>query len=498
MRLAVIGLLVLLGALLVVEVAYSLTWPIAHDEAPLLYQAFLMITEGRLPYRDLLDFQMPGAYAAFYALGVISRFDPLALRLLDLVLLALLSYLTFRWLRPFGPAPALVAPILFALKYLEGGPSMALQREFLLLLPVAGALLLYSRTPATPRRLAGIGVCFGLAALIKPHAAIALAPIALVDLWHSRGMGTGQLLRSQLSLLAGFLIPIAIAAVWMQATGTLAPFIDIATGYWPLYAEVNGQLVVQTGAARWSAVFAEFWRLGGHALWLVPAALGAIAAGRTIGSSQHRLPLLYGMALASAIYPALSGQFFQYHYIPFLYFIIALASLCLIPSADLGLRAATRLALLAVLAASVRLAPLVQSQLRGKPLAGGRATQIASYLQTHLASGETVQPLDWTGGALQAMLESRASLATSFVFDFYLYHHVSSPYIQGLRARLIDELEAAPPAYIVEVTAMDKPWIGGPDTSRDFPELRLLLSQAYNIEVRRDDYLIYRRLPAPP
>jgi len=498
MRLVSIVLLILLGALLVVEAAYSLAWPIAHDEAPLLYQAYLMITQARLPYRDLLDFQMPGAYAAFYALGLISRFDPLALRLLDVLLLAALSYLLFRWLRPFGLASALIAPILFALKYLEGGPSMALQREFLLLLPVTGALLLGSQPPSTPLRLWGIGVCVGLAALIKPHAAIALAPIALLELWHHRSTGTTPLLRSQLSLLAGFLIPIAVTAVWMQATGTLAPFIEVATGYWPLYAEVNGQLVVQTGAARWSAIFAEFWRLGGHALWLVPAVLGAIAARRTLGSREHRLPLLVGMALAFAIYPALSGQFFQYHYIPFLYFIMALASLCLMPLADLELSVATRLALVAVMAASVRLAPLVQSQLRGKPLAGGRAAQIASYLQTHLGSGDTVQPLDWTGGALQAMLESRASLATSFVFDFYLYHHVSSPYVQGLRSRLIDELEAAQPAYIVEVTAMDKPWIGGPDTSRDFPDLRRFLAQRYTLEVQRDDYLIYRRLPAAP
>src|SRR5512134_3743149 len=106
MRLATLVLVIALGGLLAVEAAYSLAWPIAHDEAPLLYQAFLMLTEGRLPYRDLLDFQMPGAYASFYALGLVTNFDPLSLRVLDLLLLMGLLYLTFRWLRPFGLAPA--------------------------------------------------------------------------------------------------------------------------------------------------------------------------------------------------------------------------------------------------------------------------------------------------------------------------------------------------------------------------------------------------------
>ena len=46
MRRVALLLIVVLAALLAVEVFYSLAWPIAHDEAPLLYQAFLMLTEA--------------------------------------------------------------------------------------------------------------------------------------------------------------------------------------------------------------------------------------------------------------------------------------------------------------------------------------------------------------------------------------------------------------------------------------------------------------------
>ena len=48
--------LILLAVLLIAQAAFSLQWPIAHDEAPLLYEAFLMHSEGRVPYRDLFDY----------------------------------------------------------------------------------------------------------------------------------------------------------------------------------------------------------------------------------------------------------------------------------------------------------------------------------------------------------------------------------------------------------------------------------------------------------
>ena len=65
----------LLAGLLILQGAYSLHWPIAHDEAPLFYEAFLIRAEGRVPYRDIFDFQMPGSYAAYYTLGRLGGFN---------------------------------------------------------------------------------------------------------------------------------------------------------------------------------------------------------------------------------------------------------------------------------------------------------------------------------------------------------------------------------------------------------------------------------------
>ena len=160
--------------------------------------------------------------------------------------------------------------------------------------------------------------------------------------------------------------------------------------------------------------------------------------------------LLVSLTACYALYPALSGQFFPYHWLPFVYLIILLSTLCLVE-----MKWQTSLVLLLVILLSVRIPGTIFRQIEGKPIAtaSSRASQIALYLGKHLEQGDTVQPLDWTGGTLLAMLETRAHIATPFVFDFYFYHHVSNPYIQDLRTKFINDLQVSSPRFIVEVTA---------------------------------------------
>ena len=95
------------------------------------------------------------------------------------------------------------------------------------------------------------------------------------------------------------------------------------------------------------------------------------------------------------------------------------------------------------------------------------------------------------------MLETRTPIATPYVFDFYFYHHVSKPYIQSLRVVFVQPLAAASPRFIIEVTAIDKPWVSGEDTTREFPELRAFLNENYSVTMDRDDYIIYERDDRP-
>ena len=198
--------------------------------------------------------------------------------------------------------------------------------------------------------------------------------------------------------------------------------------------------------------------------------------------------LLASLALCYAIYPAFSGQFFPYHYIPFVYFIILLSSLTFTRSVQPStFNHALLITCYLLLVALILPSQTFLRQLEGKPIATStdRAVEIAQFLEKNLQAGDTVQPLDWTGGTLLAMLETRARIATPYVFDFYFYHHVSHPYIQRLRADFMNDLQTASPRFIIEVTAIDKPWITGPDTSRDFPELRAFLKKIIPLQSKK-------------
>ena len=489
----------LLFVFLAAQAALSLQWPIAHDEAPLFYEAFLMRAEGLVPYRDLFDFQMPGSFIAYFILGLLSGFDDLRIRIFDLVILAVLCIITYFAMRRFGKTSALAAPILFGLEYLQGGPSMSLQREYLLLVFLALAVWVSMRGITTLKQRITLGLLFGLAAVIKPHAAIGLIPILLFDIADISKRSNISLPRSAWTSLLpaalGFAVPILAVIAWLAFTNALTPFISIAVNYWPLYSQINGAMELNTGTARWAFLFGQLPRLGGHWLWLIPALIG-------IYFHQYKQTwLLASLALCYAIYPAFSGQFFPYHFIPFTYFIILLASLTVEfpPSSSTRSVHPSRLVFIFQLSSLILVLSLLLPsrtfirQLQGKPVATStdRAGEIARFLDANLQPGDTVQPLDWTGGTLLAMLESRSRIATPYVFDFYFYHHVSHPYIQSLRADFMTDLQSANPRFIVEVTAEDKPWVSGVDASRSFPELRLYLNENYSVTIQKDGYVIY-------
>lgn len=489
--------LILLAALLITQAAFSLQWPLAHDAAPLLYEALLM-QGGQTPYKDFFDFQMPGSYIAYYALGILSNFGPLRIRILDLAILAAISTITYFAMRRFGKLTALAAPILFALKYLEGGPALSLQREYLILIFISLSIGIGVTDSQTFVKRLSLGLLYGIVSTLKPHAALGLVPFLVIDIasLRQRREFTLQSLAKQIifPITLGFAIPISLIILYLTITHSLFPFFDIVLNYWNLYAQINGEMVVTSPAERTTYILNQLWRLGGSGLWLIPAGIGIYL------HRNRQTYLLASLAIIYALYPALTGQFFPYHYIPFIYTIILVASLALKVEGSrfniltFNLQLSTFILLLTILL-TVRPSQTFLRQLQGKDIATSseRSAEIEDFLAENLEPGDQVQPLDWTGGSLLAMLETRAPIATSYVFDFYFYHHVSDPYIQSLRSDFMIQLQESKSRFIIEVTAIDKPWVTGEDTSRDFPELRAFLNEYYSVTMEKEDYIIYER-----
>jgi hypothetical protein len=203
------------------------------------------------------------------------------------------------------------------------------------------------------------------------------------------------------------------------------------------------------------------------------------------------------MAAAYSLYPAVQGRFWEYHWLPLLYSLSLLVGLCGLPwpHERAVVRLAPALALLLALGLHTA-APLeLGYQATGhalQPIKDGRVDSIAGFLSARLRPGDTVQPLDWTGGALHAMLLARAPLATPFIYEFQFTHDIDRPYIQELRRRFIAQLRARPPRFIVDMGDYSTV-ISGPGTSASFPELDELIAQRYTSVFQGQGYRILER-----
>jgi hypothetical protein len=498
------AILGLLGAYLIAQIIFSLWWRMQLDAPVMLYLSFVKDNFGFVPYHDFFDMNMPGTYQAYSLIGHISGFQDLGFRIVDIFLIGSIITITYSWMKSLGRAVALSGGILFGLAYLRLGPDMSLQREFLALVLITIGLKVSSLTRLDTRVKNGfVGIIFGLTATIKPQAAIGLVPILALDIadtWARVKKERYGLLRPFVSCLipyaTGFIIPLLAMFAYLWSKMAMRDFVDIATNYWPIYANLQGAM----GLGRLKYLLGHFMNLGGYQLWLAPGMIGifvSLYGSSMIQAQKRRVILLVLLCIFYGIYPVFSGQFWFYHWILFLYFAIQLSALCLVSqdeSASQGRRLFPIAVLLIAIVFSLYPTGVFLDQIRGLPLEppkGGRVDEIAAYLKSNLKPGDLVQPLDWTGGAVHAMLISKAKLATPFLYDFHFYHNISNPYIQSLKKKFIESLKKSHPRFIIRIFAEDKPWSSGIDTTREFLALQELLDQEYWVVSQGKGYNIY-------
>lgn len=483
----------------------SLSWRMVHDTPLLSYMAFLIDRYGAIPYRDIYTTDYPGALLFHLAIGKSVGYGDAGFRAVDVVWLTALLMVTWGIMRRFGRRVAAASVMLFALSYFQHGPSMSLQRDYVAILPVAAAVW-WTMTAGERHlwlRAGGIGVLFGLAATIKPPLAIGLPLVWLAMVMTDEASSWSQRLRKgirlSLAMMVGAVIPLLAAGWWLYQQGAWPAFLDMTLHYMPLHLGMTGEHEVIQGITRDLYLWRSFGQLGGLGVWLAPAALGlymALFTQHLDRVHKRQLWLLAALTLAYSIEPVFSGQFWPYHWMPFQYFVVILTGLSL---QRLPVTATSRwqrlfpLGLMA-LVALMALAPRDEfyRQMRGlppDPPKYGRVDAIADFLQEHLHEGDRVQPLDWTGGAVHAMLIARARLATPYIYDYYFYHHISNPTIQRLRADFIADLSSHPPRFIIDVQKSPRP--RGRDTSQEFPELRAFMAAHYAAVQKGEGYIIY-------
>lgn len=378
------------------------------------------------------------------------------------------------------------------LLYLRKGAYMALQREFILPVHIGLALAVTRiRHSAASLRfylsMAAIGLLFGLAATVKPHAIIGLPIVAGWYVWmHCPPDGPINnrfvLFLTGAAVISGAALPLLAVAAYLWLSDAWRHFLDIAIHYWPLYNRIDG--VHHTiGSINYPLYLWNNWlEFGGHHIWLITALIGAVASLRDQTLDRRNrmfVQMLVALASGYAIYSIPAGKFWSYHWVPMLFFLVLLTTLSFRLLERPGrVRLVTLLIVSAVIVSAAR--PSAELHLFGGPPTNRkfqRTDQIVAFLREHIRPGDQAQTLDWTSGANYAALIAQTMPVTFFIEGFCLYHHVSRPTIQRFCQRFIDEFDASRPRF--QITAEDKPWVSGPDTTRSFPELDQRLAREY-------------------
>lgn len=505
----------LLALLFIMEIWLSFEWRMVQDSPLLHYVAFLISEHNYVPYRDVFETSMPGTFLYHLALVQNLGYSDIAFRLADIGLLFIALALVRGIMRQIDPLAAWASVVTIGLIYLGLGPSSSLQRDFVGFVAVLSAIWI-ARRPQTSwwRGAFSVGALFGFAATVKPHLAIG-APAVLVfyvNEWRWENLDDSMTwVKRAIRVFAisgvAFLLVIGLVLAWLWSKGALAAFWEMVTRYLPLHVDMTGAIATVTPAEKAEYVARKLSR--DLRLWLPPALLGLFVAYfvAAVSRRQRRLVILLAALLVSyAIYPVLAAQFWIYHWLPFRIIAVMCASLLLLQlkyfrggtALQYGFGGCFLVCAL-VWSGFMTLQPLqlskpwgFRAQLSGLPAPApkkGRVDEIAVFLQiADLKPGDRVQPLDWTEGAVHAMLIAGAQPATPYIYDYHFYHYVSDPYIQEIRRRYISRLQAKPPRFMIDVDDQLKPT--GIDTTDTFPELDRFVVENYDVAMAGKGYRI--------
>ena len=468
------------------------------------YVAFLADEYHKLPYKEIFDMNLPGTYLIHIIIGKIFGYGDLGIRLADICILSGISALTFSFVKKFSSKSAVISIVVFALLYLLKRPYTIMQREYFIVAVLAVILYINFSYPSREKVITFItGFLIGICFTIKPHATVLIPAFILykiIDLKfiERRNDYIKDVLKYFLLMLSGYIIPVAIMLLWLIWSGTLHSFWDMMRNYFPLYADLNNTHYVVTGFQRYTYILNEFLKFNEKPLFLVSGVLGAylVLFRLNIGKAdKKKVLLLVILTIIFAVYTTLSGQYWPHHWLPCTYLVSILASFCFIKSDSFKREKYFVLFFLCVAVLSL-FVPYkgFLSQLKGKDVdveQQQRVNQISDYVIKNAGPNDRIQLLDWMGGTGEAMLKARKDAATRYVYDFYFYHHVSTPYIINLRKDFMQELTQNPPKFIIKILDM-RPIPRGFDTAESFPEMDKYIEDNYTVDLKGSGYLIYK------
>ena len=443
----------------------SLGWPLVGD-ATIFHFIAGQMNMGAVPYRDIVDINMPLTYDIHAAVVAIGGMSDLAWRIFDLTTAAVMSALILMLVGPAGRAAAVLAMLAVLVTHLLHSAYAAGQRDFLLSIPAVAVALVSARAAEDHehRRLYLLlaGALAMTAASIKPSGILLLFLPALATKLRGREM---------------ILILLGAAGVGLLVFGTLAvqgglgAFITMLSELLPLYTSIAGD--ARSVPAILKAV-----------AWMAPIGGLAVAAALSIAAPKPpRVRVMIGLTAFGLIHLLAQRKGWSYHFYP-----LGVGLACWGAWSLAALPTWSVLGCLILIASALGWhRPYLMYHVKND--AAPRASlAMQSALQSHLARGARVQMLDSDSGAFLAMARAGMRQATPHIQWFSLLFAKESG-----RRKFLAALDADPPDAIL-LTNDQWPKARGFDAASDWPEFMALLTRGYDLNLAGHEGEILWRL----
>jgi hypothetical protein len=421
-------------------------WPLVNDPALMHYVVFLM-GRGMVPYREIGDINLPGAYAPEWLSMHLAHLLHLSVaamwRGMDFGALLLAGWATVRIARPWSWFAGVWAGALFALYHGRDGVGQAGQRDLwvAVLLLWAVSFLFDAMRCAQGRtqgwRLACFGLFISAACTVKPVVIPFLLLLTPFLLWEESARARGRLL---VFVAAGFVLPVLGSLAFAERWAAMPALWQVLRVTLPYHASLGDGTVLQLlGRSTLSStgkllivllvtgLLAGEWRANFRAFRTHPSD-GSVWTG-----SAERISLA-GCVLLGLLSFVMQGKGYPYQRYPYVVFLFLFAALEF-ASAVGSSRKPLRIAGVVGFAFGVLFC--APAYLRG--VAKARWSMPVSEMETAIraqASGDTgrdvrgldgqVQCLDVVSGCTDALLHLHLREATGTIYDEFLFPQTPS------------------------------------------------------------------------
>jgi hypothetical protein len=460
-------------------VVFSIHWQWMWDTQVMHYIVLLM-DHGKVPYRDIYDINMPGAYLTErWAIAIFGGGD-LGWRFYEFTLLGAMNLAMIVIARPYDWLAGLFAGVLFDLQIGSLGPWQAAERDEVMtvLIFIAYAFLFTAIRKNRPAPMLAYGFAMGLAILIKPTVLPFALCLLLFPFFVLRRQGKSPVAHL-LFALAGLAIALGILLDFLLPHHAFGPFFSTLSRLVPYYSSL-------AHPTRWVLI-----RRSLPQAFLIYMPLTILLAVASPRRANWEIWAVRAGFLFGGISYFIQGKGYDYHRIGFLSFGLLWIGLEL--TAALKQPNWRRNVAVAGMSFGLFMVPLNARKMHQCHDLNAAVPVLRRDLA--LLGGDrlqgNVQCLDMVGGCFSALYRSNLVGSTGFTGDSTFFGPNDGVVVPYYRKMLWDELHANPPAVIILSNEWYQQSAYTFDKLNAWPQFRDYLNSAYRLDATQGPFVLY-------